>query len=54
MKNQDPLHIAAKFNSIEIGKLLISKGNSINTRDIKFYNRKIIFEAIYFSKKNQN
>ena len=34
-KNQMPLHIAAKNNSPEIGKILVSKGAEINPKDKK-------------------
>ena len=33
-KNQTPLHIAAKYDSTHIGKLLISAGANINAKDI--------------------
>ena len=29
-----PLHIAAKYDSIKMGELLISKGGDINAKDI--------------------
>ena len=32
--NLTPLHIAAEFDSIKIGELLISKGADINAKDI--------------------
>ena len=32
--NETPLHIAAKYDSIKIGELLISKGADINAKDI--------------------
>ena len=42
-KNQTPLHIAAFFNSKEIGELLISKEADINAKDIIYLNIKILF-----------
>ena len=38
MKNETPLHYAAKKNSKEIGELLISKGADINARDSIYLN----------------
>ena len=38
-QNYTPLHFAAQNNSIEIGKLLISKGADINERDIIYLNK---------------
>ena len=32
MKNKTPLHIAAKINSKEIGKILISKGADLKAQ----------------------
>ena len=43
MKNQTPLHYAAKFNSKEIGKLLISKGADVDPIDIIYLNIIILF-----------
>ena len=42
-KNKTPLHYAAKNNSKEIGKLLISKGANINAIDIIYLNIRILF-----------
>ena len=33
-KKKTPLHYAAKYNSKEIGEVLISKGADINAKDI--------------------
>ena len=38
-----PLHYAAKYNSKEIGELLISKGADINAKDIIYLNLIILF-----------
>ena len=43
MKNETPLHYAAKKNSKEIGELLISKGADINAKDIIYLNIKKFF-----------
>ena len=32
--NETPLHIAARYNSLKIAQLLISKGADINAKDI--------------------
>ena len=42
-KNWTPLHIAAQYNSKEIGELLISKGADINAKDIIYQNILILF-----------
>ena len=42
-KNKTPIHYAAENNSIEIGKILISKGADINAKDIIYLNIEILF-----------
>ena len=37
-KNETPLHNAARYNSKEIGEVLISKGADINAKDINYQN----------------
>ena len=42
-KNRTPLHIAAYYNSKEIGELLISKGANINAKNMIYLNIIILF-----------
>ena len=46
--NETPLHIAAMYNSIKIGELLISKGADINSVDIIHQIPLNNFESYYF------
>ena len=36
--NKTPLHIAAEYDCIKIGELLISKGADVNSTDIIYQN----------------
>ena len=42
-KRLTPLHYSAKYNSKEIGELLISKGADINAKDIIYLNLILLF-----------
>ena len=39
--NDSPLHIAARYNLTEIGKLLVLKGAKINSRDFMYLIRRL-------------